>query len=129
MSEGMTVEFVYEGHAGAMSLGACFLLLLLSKENKGCGGVAKAEQHFAMSVKIRCVQGKKSRSERQRERKVPYACCASGRNLRQVRRVGQAACNETTTIKDPVISRHRSSIRVYKIIFKQNQQEPLNSGT
>lgn len=52
VSEEMTMEFSYETCAGAVHLGAYFLLLLLSKEREGHRGVAKAEQQFAVSVKI-----------------------------------------------------------------------------
>lgn len=56
----MTVDFGYETCAGAVPLGAYFLLLPLSKDRGRHKGVVKADQQFIVSVKIRCVQGERA---------------------------------------------------------------------
>lgn len=94
----MIMEFGYKSCAGSVFLGAYFLLLSWSKERGEHGELAKAEQEFVVSVKVQCSERKNS--EEQREKKVTGACYVSCGNLRQVRRVGQAASNETATIKD-----------------------------
>lgn len=89
VSEEMTMEFSYETCAGAVHLGAYFLLLLLSKEREGHRGVAKAEQQFAVCENMMC-SGRKSSSEGQREKEVASACYASCGSLR--REEGWAGC-------------------------------------